>query len=68
MLTDEGQKIIILNYQKETGLYVVTNVDEAGTRSPAYRSSPDKLRKIEEKKSEAEIEVEREERKKKLSL
>jgi len=52
MLTDEGQKVVVLNYQKEAGLYVVTNVDEAGTRSPAYRISPDKLKIIEEEYSE----------------
>jgi len=45
------------------GLYVVMNLDEAGTRSPAYRISPDKLRKIEAEKSEAET---REDRKKRI--
>jgi len=52
MLTDEGKKVIILNYQKEKGLYAVINVYEPGVHSPAYRISPDKLRKIEEEKSE----------------
>ncbi len=49
MLTDEGKKVIILNYQKEKGLYVVTNVYESGVHSPAYRISPDKLRIIDKK-------------------
>jgi len=42
MLTDEGRKVVILNYQKSEGLYAVMNLDEAGTRSPAYRISPEK--------------------------
>ncbi len=50
MLTEEGKKVQILNYLKEQGLYVVMNLDEVGTRSPAYRISPDKLKKIEEEK------------------
>lgn len=50
MLTGEGKKVQILNYLKEKGLYVVMNLDEPGTRSPAYRISPDKLKKIEEEK------------------
>jgi len=55
MMTNEGKKVVILNYKKESGLYVVTNVDEVGTRSPAYRVSPDKLRKIEEEKNPEHI-------------
>jgi len=66
MLTDEGRKVVILNYQKSEGLYAVMNLDEAGTRSPAYRISPDKLRKIEAEKSEEATGEERE--RKRLSL
>ena len=46
MLTNEGKKVTILNYQKDKGFYVVMNLDETGTHSPAYRISPDKLSKI----------------------
>lgn len=52
MLTSDGKKVTILNYQHDKGLYVVMNLDETGTRSPAYRISPDKLRKIEKENIE----------------
>lgn len=52
MLTSDGKKVTILNYQHDKGLYVVMNFDEPGTRSPAYRISPDKLRKIEKENIE----------------
>lgn len=45
--TTDGQKVIIVDYLKEKGLYVVSNVDEPGTTSPLYRISPDKLKPVE---------------------
>ncbi len=48
METVEGQKVMILNYLKDKGLYVVMNLDEKEVRSPAYRVSPNRLRKIED--------------------
>jgi len=49
MFTTSGRKVIILSYFKEEGLYVVANIDdEAGTRSPAYKVSPDKLKENKE--------------------
>ncbi|MFA5777378.1 MAG: hypothetical protein WC906_02990 [Parcubacteria group bacterium] len=52
MLTSEGKKVTILNYQQDKGLYVVMNLDEVEMHSPAYRISPGELRKIEEKESQ----------------
>jgi hypothetical protein len=52
MLTSDGKKVTILNYQKDKGLYVVMNLNEVETRSPAYRVSPGELIKIEEKESQ----------------
>jgi len=48
MFTTSGRKVIILSYFKEEGLYVVANIDEAGTHSPAYKVSPDKLKENKE--------------------
>jgi len=48
MSTDSGKRVIILQYLKSEGLYVVTNVDEPGTRSSAYKINPDKLIKIDQ--------------------
>ncbi len=51
MVTTAGRKVVIMQYLKEKGLYVVMNMDDpAGTHSPAYKVSPDKLREIEEDK------------------
>lgn len=48
MKTTSGGKIVIMNYLKDTGLYVVMNIDKPGTVSPAYKIHPNKLVKIEE--------------------
>lgn len=48
MKTTSGERVIIMNYLKDVGLYVVMNVDSPGTVSPAYKINPDKLVKIEE--------------------
>ena len=47
MQTTSGERVIIMDYLKDVGLYVVMNVDNPGTVSPAYRIQPDKLVKIE---------------------
>lgn len=53
MLTDEGRKVIIVDYLKDKGLYVIDNLDVAAESiSPLYRISPDKLRKIEDGKEQ----------------
>lgn len=43
-----GDRVVIMNYLKDEGLYVVMKIDEPGTVSPAYKIHPDKLQKIEE--------------------
>ena len=48
MKTVSGEKVVIMNYLKDVGLYVVMNLDKPGTTSPAYKIHPDKLVKIEE--------------------
>lgn len=48
MQTTSGERVIIMNYLKDFGLYVVMNIDKPGTVSPAYKIHPDKLVKIEE--------------------
>lgn len=50
MKTAEGKKVIIVDYLKEKGLYVVANIDPPGTVSPLYRISPDKLSPLEQEK------------------
>jgi len=53
MLTVEGRRVMIVDYLKDKGLYVVDNLDvTAGSISPLYRISPDKLQKIIENKEE----------------
>lgn len=53
MFTDEGRKVTVVDYLKDKGLYVVGNFDAAaGSISPLYRISPDKLQKIEDKDRE----------------
>ena len=47
MQTISGKKIIIINYNKDEGLYVVMNIDKPGVTSPAYKIHPDKLVEIE---------------------
>lgn len=44
--TTDGKKVIIVDYLKEKGLYVISNIDESGTISPLYRISPDKLKPV----------------------
>lgn len=46
--TTSGEKVIIMDYLKDEGLYVVSNVDKPGVTSPAYKISPDKLVKPKE--------------------
>lgn len=46
--TITGEKVIIVNYLKDAGLYVVMNIDKPGTVSSAYKINPDKLIKIKE--------------------
>lgn len=46
MMTTEGKKVVIVDYVKNLGLYVVSNVDDGESRSPLYRISPDKLKEI----------------------
>ena len=48
MKTTSGEKVVVINYLKEAGLYVVMNIDKSDTVSPAYKIHPDKLIKIEE--------------------
>lgn len=48
-LTEEGRRVIILRYEEAENLYVVIDDDEF---EPAYKVSPDKLRKIEEENPE----------------
>ncbi len=50
METNKGQKIMIMGWDKENGLYLVSNIDKPGEASPVYKIHPDKLREIEEKK------------------
>ena len=40
MKTNEGVEVVIVDYLKDKGLYVVTNADGAG---PMYKINPDKL-------------------------
>lgn len=47
METTEGVKVIIVDYKKEEGLYVVENADGSG---PLYKVSPNKL--VEAKKED----------------
>ena len=47
MQTTSREKIVIIDYLKDLGLYVVMNIDKPGTASPAYKIHPDKLMKIE---------------------
>ena len=46
--TISGGKVIIMDYLKDEGLYVVTNIDGPDTASPAYKIDPDKLVQIED--------------------
>jgi len=50
--TRTGEKVVIMNYLKDKGLYVVMNIDKPGVTSPAYKIHPDKLVKIEEDEKE----------------
>lgn len=43
--TADGTKVLIVDYIKDQGLYVVSNVGDE--RSPLYKISPDKLRSLE---------------------
>ncbi len=43
MRTTSGEKVMIMRYLKDEGLYVVTSVDQAGVISPPYKINPDKL-------------------------
>jgi len=45
--TTDGRKVIIIDYLKAKGLYVVSDIDKSGTTSPLYRLSPGKLKPIE---------------------
>jgi len=47
MMTTSDKKVRIMQYLKDKGLYVVMNIDEPGEVSPAYKVSPDKLKRIE---------------------
>lgn len=50
--TPSGKRVIILGYEKEMGLYIVTNfdsegsVDTGGITTHQYRISPGKLRLV----------------------
>lgn len=46
VMTTSDKKVCIMQYLKDEGLYVVMNIDEPGEVSPAYKVSPDKLKKI----------------------
>ena len=46
MMTTSDKKVLIMDYLKDEGLYVVTNIDNPGETSVAYKVSPDKLKKI----------------------
>lgn len=52
--TTDGQDVIVLDWLKDKGVYVVTNVDRENTASPAYRISPDKLKKGEKQPENAQ--------------
>ena len=52
MQTASGERVVIMSYLKETGLYVVMNIDKPGTVSPAYKIHPDKLVEIEKEVKE----------------
>lgn len=49
VMTTFNEKVIIMQYLKDKGFYVVMNIDEPGEISPAYKINPGKLRRIEEK-------------------
>lgn len=43
--TVDGTKVLIVDYLKDDGLYVVSNVEDE--KSPLYKISPDKLKSLE---------------------
>ncbi len=52
METVSGEKVVIMNYLKDKGLYVVMNIDKPGSTSPVYKIHPDKLVKTEENEND----------------
>lgn len=47
--TIDGESVIIVDYLKDKGLYVVSKIDEPNVRSPLFRISPDKIKPKEAK-------------------
>lgn len=52
MKTEAGEKVVVMSYFKDKGLYVVMNVDKQDTVSPAYKIHPDKLTNLEDEGEE----------------
>lgn len=42
--TIDGDRIVIVDYLKDKGLYVVLKIDVSNTINPLFRISPDKIK------------------------
>lgn len=50
--TDQGKEVVVVDYLKNLGLYVVSETEQDGIVSPMFRISPDRLKRAEKLKSE----------------